>query len=277
MKTHILCTGSAIGAAVLMMGMLPSLAGQAATAAKPDETYCGTVSSVNDTQHTLEVKGLILHKTFNLGSGCTCVLLGKPSAGIGDLQAGQRVKVSYRDASGVLVADKITEEPMTCKGMVTAIDPAKHTITVRHDLLDETFQMPETCMVMLHGGKSGSLGDVQVGNYVTVLYEKPNDTPTACEITQKGMTFTGEVTAIDGSDRTVTARALYGSKTFHLGDGCAILINGQPNGRLNDLRLGQKVTFTYNDIKGVDIANRIGYVGVPEQSETTSAQQAPVP
>jgi hypothetical protein len=281
MKTNILRTGPAICASVLMMGALPSLADQAAMAAKPDKTWAGTVSAVNDTERTLEVKGLMLGKKFNLGMGCKYALLDKPAGDIGDLQPGQRVLVSYQDSHGVLVADSIKEEPLTCEGTVMAIDHTKHTVTVHHFWGDRTFQLPEECAVMLHGGKSGTLADIRAGDYVTVSYEKPDHTPTALEIARTGEIFTGEVTAIDMTDKTVKARAMYGSKTFHLADGCAIMINGQPTGRLNDLRLGERVTFTYNDIKGVDIVNRIGYVGVPEQTETTATQppapQAPVP
>ena len=105
---------------------------------------------------------------------------------------------------------------------------------------------------------------------VTVTYETPGDKNVAREIVQGSETFTGEVTAIDLNDRTVKAKAMFGAKQFNLGDNCAIVINGKMGGELNALKLGDRLEFNYNDVNGVNVANRIATA--PQPLETTSAQ-----
>jgi hypothetical protein len=124
---------------------------------------------------------------------------------------------------------------------------------------------------VLRGGKSGTLADIAVGNHVTVTYETPNDKLTARQIAQTSALFTGSLTAIDLTEQTVKAKAMFGSKKFHLADSCAVVINGRPEGKLSDLKLGDKFAFSYDDVNGVNIVNRIG-TAPPQEMETTSVQ-----
>ena len=267
----------AVSASVLTLAALPSAADPVTAAAKPDETYTGTVLSVNPNGRTLEVKGFLFSKKFNLGDNCAYVMWDKPAGAIGDLRPGEKIKVNYQDASGVLVADGIRQEPMTDEGMVKAMDPAAHTLTLHSGWADKTFQIPENCQVRLRGNESGSLAQVRPGYYVTVTYELPQNQPVAREIAQTGTTFTGELTAVDMGNRTVKAKSLFDTKRFHLADNCAILINGKPNGQLRDLRLGGQLTFSYHDVNGIDVVNSIANEPASHQTETTSAQPKSYP
>jgi Cu/Ag efflux protein CusF len=272
MKTQALCGWMAVCASVLTLTAFASAADQATTATKPDKTYTGTIIAVNPNQSTLTVKGLLLSKNFNLGENCSYVLWNKPAGAMTDLRAGEKVKVAYQDASGVLVADRIQQEPMTEQGMVKSIDPAAHTLTLHAGWVDKTIQIPDNCLVTLSGGKTGSFADVQPGYYVMVTYEVPNDKPVAREIEQTGTTFTGELRAVNLNDQTVVAKSLFGTDTFHLADNCAIVINGKLDGQLSDLKLGERMTFNYEDVNGVKIVNRIANETTTQESETTSAQ-----
>jgi len=247
-------------------------ADQASTVAKPDKMYTGTVISVNPNESTLKVKGLLFSKNFNLGENCSYVLWNKPAGAMSDLRAGEKVDVAYQDASGVLVADRIQQEPMTAQGTVKAVNLTGHTLTLRSGWMDKKIQIPDNCVVTLSSDKSGSLADVQPGYYVTVTYELPNDKPVAREIEQTGTTFNGELRAVNLEDRTVIARSLFNTDTFHLADNCAIVINGKPDGQLSDLKLGNRMTFNYEDVNGVKIVNRIANEPARQESETTSAQ-----
>ena len=268
----------AVCASVLTLTAFTAAADQVSIAAKPDKTYTGTVISVNPNQSTLKVKGLLFSKNFNLGENCEYVLWNNPEGAITDLRAGEKVKVAYQDANGVLIADRIKQEPMTDQGMVKAIDPAAHTLTLRTGWVDKTIQIPDNCLVTLSGDKTGSLADVQLGYYVTVTYELPHDKPVAREIEQTGTTFTGELTAVNLDNRTVMAKSLLDTDRFHLADNCAIVVNGKPNGHLSDLRIGDQMTFNYEDVNGVKIVNRIANEPVAQETaadrrnETTSAQ-----
>jgi len=50
---------------------------------------------------------------------------------------------------------------------------------------------PPDCKVVLSGEKKGSLGDVNVGQRVTVVYEAPNDSLVARQIEKTSEKFVG--------------------------------------------------------------------------------------
>ena len=272
MKTNILRTWTAVCVSALTMAAaLESLADDATMAGIPHKSYTGTVVSVDAKEHTLGLKGTFLSKTFNLGDNCTYTLVDKPAGAIGDVRPGQRVMVVYQESHGVLVADRITQQPVRCEGTVTAYDPIQRTLTLHARGMDRTFQIAGDCKVMLRDDKSGALTDIQTGNYVTVTYETPNDKATAWKIAQTSETFSGSLTAIDLDTRTVKAKAMFDTKKFTLGDNCAIVINGKMNGQLADLKPNDKLVFSYDEINGVNVANRIAPAGTAQQTETTTA------
>jgi hypothetical protein len=56
----------------------------------------------------------------------------------------------------------------------------------------------------------------------------------------------------------VKARNLLNEKTFHLVNGCQIVIENRSGARLQDLRIGDRVALTYEAEDGVLLVNRIG-------------------
>ncbi len=271
MKTKALRTWVAVGLSVLTATAAYHASADDnaanATAAKPDKTYTGTVVSVNPQEKMLDVKGFwFSNKKFNLGDTCAYTIVGKETGALGDLRPGQRVTVGYQDAHGVLVADRVMQQPMRDEGMVKAIDPATHTMTVHVGVMDKAFQLPADCEVTLRGGKDGTIADIQPGYHVTVTYEVPNGKPTAREIAQTSATFTGNLTAIDLDQKTLKAQAMFDTKKFNVGDDCAIVVNGKPDGKLTDLRPGENLTLNYDDVNGVNIVNRIAPAGASSSS-----------
>ena len=55
----------------------------------------------------------------------------------------------------------------------------------------------------------------------------------------------------------VKAKHLVGVKKFNLADNCKIVISGKSNASLSDLRLGQKLALTYDEVDGVNVVTRI--------------------
>jgi hypothetical protein len=249
------------------------VSGEPATnSATRDKTYTGTIVSVDANEHALAVEGpLIFRKTFNLGDGCQYVLLDKDKAAAADLRPGQKVRVRYQNAHGVLVADGVTQEPMRFVGRVQAIDEQKRTLVVRHRMLEHTYQLGTDCQVRLHGEKAGALADVRRGEWVTVTFEKPGGVATARQIDQTSLTFTGSLTAIDLSERMVKAKGPFGARKFNLADGCSIVIGGNLNGHLRDLKPGDKLTVSYDEINGINVATRVANPGA-EQAVTQAAR-----
>jgi hypothetical protein len=229
-----------------------------AMAAKPDKSYTGTIVSVDPKEHTLQVKSFpFSNKKFNLGDACTYTIAGQDSGTAGDLRLGQKVAVSYQDAHGVLVADRVTQQPMRDEGMVKAIDSATQTLTLDQGMTDKKFQLPADCEVTLRGDRAGTIADIQPGNRVLITYEVPDGKPTARQIAQTSETFKGDLTAIDLDQKTMKAKAMFTAKKFNIGDDCVVVINGKPNGKLTDLKPGESLTISYYNINGVNVVGRI--------------------
>ena len=235
-------------------------ADQPATAARPENHYTGKVVAVNAADHTLTAKGFVFSKKFNLGSGCTYALLDKNPGTAADLRPGEKVTVSYQDAQGVLVADRVQQQPMRMDGMVRSIDPIAHTMTLQVHGMDRKMRIANGCMVELRDNNSGALNNIQTGNHVTVTYETPDGKLTARQISQTSALFTGTLTAIDLQERTVKASSFMDTKKFNLADNCTIVINGKPDGKLSELRPDEKLDFSYDPVNGVNVVNRIATV-----------------
>ena len=267
---------SAVLTTMAVNGAPPADQAAKAALAKPDKTYTGTVVAVNPKDNVLNVKGFLFsHKQFNLGNNCTYTLVDQNPGALGDVRSGQRVTVSYQDVHGVPVADHVTQQPLRDKGMVKAVDPAVHTMTVHlGPLRDKTFQVPTGCQITLHGDKSGMVDDIHVGDHVTVTYEVPKGKATAREIAQTSATFTGNMTAIDLDQKIIKAQATFSTRKFNLANDCTIVMNGKPDGKLTDLRPGEKLTFNYENVDGVNVANRIAPA---ESQRSTVASTTPPP
>lgn len=268
MKTTRIKNWMAAGAAVLMAtAVFRASADQTATTADADKSYIGTITTVNLNEHTISVKGWAFwSKTFNLGDHCAYTLLENKNGAANELRPGEKVTVRYQDAQGVLIADQIQQQAMQFEGMVTAINPAKHTLTLHRSALDKKLKIASDCSVVLHGNKSGTLTDIHPGNHVTVIYETPDGEPTARQIAQTSMAFTGTLTAIDLGERTVKARTMLDAKKFNVADDCAIVTDGKPNGKLSDLKPDEQLVFNYDEINGVNVVNRIAPANAGEES-----------
>lgn len=276
MKTTRLKNWMAVCAAALTVTagyrVLADEAAANAPVAKPDKTYTGTVVSVDPKESQLDVNGFLFsHKQFNLGDTCTYMIVGQASGAVDDLRPGQRVTVGYQDANGVLVADRVTQQPLRDEGMVKAIDAKAQTLTLHAGMIDKTFQLPPDCAVSLRGDKTGTLGDIQAGDHVTVTYEVPEGKATVRELAQNSATFTGDLTAIDLDQKTIKAKATFSVKKFNVGDDCAIMVNGRPDGKLTDLRPGESLAINYDEVNGVNIINRIAPGGDRKSSVASSA------
>lgn len=261
-----------IGLSVLIaVAAIRASADEQATAAKQDQHYTGTVASVESKERTFSVKGLVRSKTFNLGDNCAFTYVDKGASTVSGLRPGQKVTVSYRNANGVLVANRVEQKPLRHEGTVKAIDPEKRTVTLHHRAMSKTFRIADDCAVALRNDKSGTLTDIQPGHWVTVTYETPGSDATARLIAQTSATFNGSLTAIDLNDRTVKAKHAFGTKKFNLTDNCTIIVNGKSDGELHDLKPGDDLAFSYDVVNGVNVVNRIATVDSPVEAITASS------
>jgi hypothetical protein len=212
-------------------------------------------------------------KEFNLGDNCAYAMVENPNGSAADLRPGEMVKVRYQRDHGVRIADRIEQQPLQFKGVVTVIDPTNHTLMLHRPGLDKPMEIAANCSVVLKDDRSGSLADIQPGDHVTVTYEIPNDVPTARQLAQTSAEFTGKLTAIDLSSQTVKARDTFSTMKFNVADNCSILVNGKTGGKLSELRPDERLVFSYDSVDGVNVVNRIAPAS--ENGTNTSYSVAP--
>jgi Cu/Ag efflux protein CusF len=243
----------------------------AAGAAKQEKLCTGMVAAIDAKDRTLGVRGFFSTKKFNLGQSCVFTLADRNAGAIDDLRPGQKVTVSYFDAGGVLVADAVVQLAIRSEGVVKTINPEKHELTLHLRAGDKVFAIADDCKIVLHDESPGTLDDVNAGHHVTVVYELPSGAPVAREIDQTSATFNGSLTALDASDRTIKAKHMTGTSKFFMADGCTIVVNGKTGGQLSDLKLGDKIALSYDEVDGVKVVNRIALQSQPGQPMTAAS------
>jgi len=235
--------------------------------------FKGTLTSIEQTEKTLSVKSFWRTRTFDAADNCKVSLEDKPQAALTDLRPGQRVEVRYETVSGVRIAHQINQENLVFQGRVTSLDPANRKLTVRHRGLSTEFAMARDCPV-LKEGSNASLDDLKIGHLVHVVYLPEPNTRTALRIEQRNAEFVGTIRAIDAGTRTVKAKSLLGERKFHLARECQIVTSDKPDATLQDLRIGDRVTFTYEETDGVYVVNRIGREGSTSEPPTLQTAES---
>jgi len=242
-----------------------------ATNQEKEKVYKGTVMAVDPTEKTVLVKGHILNKTFNAAETCKVSLEDKPEAALDKLRPGHKVEVYYQNARGVLVANRIVQHNQVINGYITAVDPAQRTLAIKSSGGKKHFAVAEDCDVRLKDAKVGTLENLKIGHSVSIAYDPADGVWTAGKIEQKAEAFVGTIQAIDAGTRTVRARSFMSERKFNLADGCRIVVEDKADAGLRDLRIGDRVEFSYEDANGVLVVNRIGRepnVPDPESAQT---------
>ncbi len=262
---------------MLLLGTLFSAGAVSAlandTMAPQEKSYAGSITAVNANEKTVRVKQFLFHKTFVLGDNCVLALGEKQNAPFTDLRRGEKVKISYKDASGVLVADRIAQEKLAFLGEVQSVDPANLTLTVKQGAETKTFNVAGECRFMFSGIRHGSLGDLKAGSRVTVTYEIPGDQLVAREIEQNSRVFIGKLESFDLPNGTLKAVSGLESKKFNLADGCTVIIDGRTDARPDELRMGRKYELSYDNVDGINVVNRIASWEAPKA--TSVSQKTP--
>jgi hypothetical protein len=276
MKAKLITRTLVTSGVALGLGFGSQVFGDTTAVTPKEKTMKCMATSIDQAEKTVLVKSFWGARRLNVADDCKVSLQDKSDASLANLRPGQRLEINYEDAQGVLVAHRIAQQNVVFTGHIKGIDPVNHTMTLRRHGLDKPFQIAEDCKVLLRDEKAGTLADVQPGHRVTVTYEIPNGTATARQIAQTSETFSGALTAIDLNDRTLKAKAFLNVKKFNVANDCNIVISGKPDARLSDLKLGDKLVFSFDDVNGVNIVNRIATSGATPEPTTTASRQSPV-
>jgi predicted RNA-binding protein len=250
---------------------------ETAATAPHEKSMKGKVVAVNQVDKSVQVKGFLHTKRFNMANDCQVIFADKPAPAPAALRPGQKVEVKYENAQGVLVARRIVQHNQTYEGYIRSIDSTQHVLTVRRRMLDKDFRIANDCRVQLGDDRSGGLADLRPGHHITLVYETPDGSETVRQISLIGRTFNGTITAIDLNEQTLKARAFMGSKKFNLASNCRIVIDGKTDAALRDLRIGDRVAFNYEDVGGVLVANRVGRDSGAPTENVQAAKNAEFP
>ena len=70
-------------------------------------------------------------------------------------------------------------------------------------------------------------------------------------------TYTGTVAAVDPNEHVLSVKGWMLRKSFNLGGGCTYTLLEKPSATAADLRPGEKVVVSYQNVQGVLIATRV--------------------
>ena len=233
------------------------------------EQHTGIADSVDAKERRLVLRNVMFTKTFTLGDSCTCSFLSPDAKGIDSLRPGQKLTVGYQSLNGVRVAQSVKQIPMRYEGTVRAIDLKAHKMTLNTGAVNREMQLGSDCTVVLRGDKAGKLGDIEPGHHVLVMYDTPHGKLVARQIAQTSDTFEGSLTAIDLNEGTLRAESAFNSKKFNTAKNCTFVINGKTDGRMRDLKPGDKLVLSFDTVDGVNIVNRVATVEGPAESRSS--------
>jgi Cu/Ag efflux protein CusF len=267
MKTATVRWTMAGWAAWLLLAMTGQVAAAVSSTAKP-KSFKGTITAVDPKEKSVAVRGFWTTRTFNVGDHCKVSLEDNANAELKDLRPGYRVEVGYLENNGVRIASQVMQKNLIFTGNISAIDPAGRILKVKRGGVTETFVAGDHCKVVIREDRNRALADLRIGHKVTVSYSAPGGAKVAQKIEQAGSTFTGTVEAIDADARTLKAQHLLSEKKFNLAKDCPIVIGGKSDGKLSDLRIGDKLSVHYEEMDGVLVATCVA-------REDASAKPAP--
>lgn len=234
----------------------PSSAPAPAKSAVKTLEFNGTISVVDGEERIVKVDKFLMNKTFNLAEKCTFAIGLDKESTLEQLKPEMEVVVNYQETDGVLVATHIAQRWYTHTGYIKAASPANREIVMERMGMAKKYKVNDSTRLTIHND-TAKLGDLKPGQKVTVTYTRQDDVWLAQKVEDTSETFSGTVEAIDAGSNTIKVKSLINTRKFNLGEGCKIVLNGETDGKLKDLRIGQKVTIDYEEVKGVMVAARI--------------------
>ncbi|MBI3416876.1 MAG: hypothetical protein HY043_16420 [Verrucomicrobia bacterium] len=257
--------------AMMLLAALTDRAYSDDAARTKSKTFTGIVQFVDDEERIVTVKGHWFTRAFNIGNNCKVWLEDKPAATLTELRPGNRVVVHYLAHSGVKIASQIVQANATFAGQISAIDPAQRSLTVTRGVTRKTFVLGDDCRIVIREDKNRTFDDLKLGHKVAIRYTAAEGSAVAHKIEQNSLSFAGIVEAIDATTGTLKVRRLRSDRRFILAKDCQLVIDGRLNGKLSDLRIGDKLSFHYENGGDVLVANL-----VERESSSGRAEIGPV-
>lgn len=148
-----------------------------------------------------------------------------------------------------------------CTGVLSAVDEKENTVAVRWLVFNKSFNLGKDCALVVAQKSQPKLADLRLGESVEVRYQDVDGVAVAHRVVQAEPLFTGFVTAVDKKAGTLTVKKSATSKTFKLADDCQVTHVKKGAGKLDDLKVGQKVAVAHGKSKDALVASRVEQCG----------------
>lgn len=287
MKTKSIRNLIALGAVIALLPAASTVRADAALNPQPEtkeqtasakpaadiQEYTGTISAVDAEERMVKVDKYFWDKSFNLAENCTYSVGMDREAVLDNLRPDMEVVVTYQDRDGVLVATHIAQRQYHQTGYIKSATPVTHEIVLDRVAMAKKFKVNDNTQFTIHKNEA-KLDDLKPGQKVTITYTHEGDQYIVQQVVDTSETFSGSVLAIDVATNTLKVKSLLTTHKFNLADGCKIVLNGNTTGKLRDLRIGQKVSINYEEVKGIMVAARIELA--PADGSGSTVAQVPV-
>ncbi len=149
-----------------------------------------------------------------------------------------------------------------CTGIASAVNQKDKTVTIKQFLSDRTFNVADNCKIVMADKSSGSLSDLRPGQKLEVRFQKERGVLIAYQINQQNVTFTGYIDMINTPGRLLIVKSGLVSRHFMLSKDCALTVEGNKSGSLDDLKPGQTISVNYEEQNDKNVARSIDRQGM---------------
>lgn len=145
----------------------------------------GTIKSISTDTGTFVVHIGPGDKTYMLADNCRVVLRDNKSGRVTDLKPGQLVTVTFETPPGPPVARQIDQTSASYDGTLSAIDSSERTVKAQRLGGANVFHLADGCVIVANGKLDARLGDLRIGEKVTLNYDEVDGVKVVNRIAQE--------------------------------------------------------------------------------------------
>jgi hypothetical protein len=232
-----------------------------------------TIAGVDTVKSSITVKVKDETQNYSVGKDCKIMIKGKEDATLNDLKTDTRIALLLSDDKKTVMAIKVAGNKETPKpnkeakkgefieATVKSVDTAKSTITITAKDKDQTLEVGKDAKIMLKGKDGGSLADIKPEMRVALMLSPDKKSVLGIKAGAKNETKKptkeaaghGELKSVDAAKNTVVIstgkKGNVVDQTFAISKNAQIVVAGNKNAAIADLKPGTQVAFMLSDDK----------------------------
>src|SRR5262245_43838772 len=130
-------------------------------------------------------------------------------------------------------------------GTISAVDATDRAVKVKRFLSTKSFHLGENCQISVGEKKAAAVTELRPGQKVEVQYKDVSGVLVASRLAQQPMVWRGRIESIDTTKRLLIVKDGRMRKTFDFTDQSKVILAGGKQGKLEDVRIGHKVSVVY--------------------------------